>query len=209
MVSELPHLVYGSKKPTRILLYLPLSPRYPPPIVLSHPPISSLLSCLLSPFSCLSSPLSPLPSPLSSPLLPSPPSSSSFDERQAVSLKMMLAHSGQPPLTTYSLIRTGQWMLEELPIRLAVQVKAIDRMPYGLCLMPSVQRVRKWYERERKGRVRERGRKAQREERGEPSIRGTDYRSITSASMAHVTRPRMIYANQWMVEQTWGVKERS
>ena len=121
---------------------------------------------------------------------------------------MMLAHSGQPPLTTYSLIRTGQWMLEELPIRLAVQVKAIDRMPYGLCLMPSVQRVRKWYERERKGRVRERGRKAQREERGEPSIRETNYRSITSASMTHVIRPRMLYTNQWMVEQTWGVKER-
>ena len=132
---------------------------YPPAILLrsSFPILLSPLSCLVS---CLLSPVSPLPSPLSlsspspplpSPPLPSPPSSSSFDERQAVSLKMMLAHSGQPPLTTYSLIRTGQWMLEELPIRLAVQVKAIDRMPYGLCLMPSVQRVRKWYERERKG----------------------------------------------------------
>jgi pyruvate dehydrogenase kinase 2/3/4 len=61
-----------------------------------------------------------------------------------VSLKMMLDHAGDRP-TPHTLVRVGKWIREELPIRLAVQIKSIDKLPYGLCLMPSVRRIRKWY----------------------------------------------------------------
>ena len=63
-------------------------------------------------------------------------------------------------------------------------------------------------ERERESQSRREGERHREGREGRALNRGTDYRSITSASMTHVIRPRMIYTNQWMVEQTWVVKER-
>jgi len=48
-------------------------------------------------------------------------------------------------INTHSLIRAAKWTHQELPIRLAIQVRSIDKLPYGLCLMPSVRRIRHWY----------------------------------------------------------------
>jgi len=61
-----------------------------------------------------------------------------------LSLKMMMEFHGDD-FTHHALVRAGRWVHEELSIRLANQINSIDRFPYGLCLMPSVKKVRKWY----------------------------------------------------------------
>ncbi|PRP78770.1 pyruvate dehydrogenase kinase-like protein [Planoprotostelium fungivorum] len=41
--------------------------------------------------------------------------------------------------------QNAAWLHQELPTRLAVQVVKLDKLPYGMCLMPSVRKVRQWY----------------------------------------------------------------
>ncbi|CAK4079560.1 unnamed protein product [Aphanomyces euteiches] len=43
------------------------------------------------------------------------------------------------------LIHSAKFLHAELPIRLSHRVKDLDTLPYGLCQMPSVQLVKKWY----------------------------------------------------------------
>jgi len=64
-------------------------------------------------------------------------------KQTGVSLKTLMDFGNQP--TTGKLIQISDWLLKELPIRLARQVYYLDKLPYGLCLMPSVKRVRSWY----------------------------------------------------------------
>jgi len=42
-------------------------------------------------------------------------------------------------------LSSAQWLHNEIPVRVARQVTKIDKLPYGLCLMDSVRKVRHWY----------------------------------------------------------------
>lgn len=60
-----------------------------------------------------------------------------------VSLRQMVQFGGNPSDGT--LFRAAQFIVEELPIRLAHRVKDLEALPNGLSEMPSIQRVRDWY----------------------------------------------------------------
>jgi len=44
-----------------------------------------------------------------------------------------------------TILSSAQWLHNEIPVRVARQVAKIDKLPYGLCLMPSIREVRNWY----------------------------------------------------------------
>lgn len=60
-----------------------------------------------------------------------------------VSLRQMVQFGSQPSAGT--LFRASQFVVEELPIRLAHRVKDLESLPHGLSNMPSIRRVRDWY----------------------------------------------------------------
>lgn len=60
-----------------------------------------------------------------------------------VSLRQMVQFGGNP--SDGMLFRASQFIVEELPIRLAHRVEDLDRLPYNLSSMPSIQRVKRWY----------------------------------------------------------------
>eukprot|EP01112_Ceratiomyxa_fruticulosa_P007214 TRINITY_DN185_c1_g1_i1.p1 TRINITY_DN185_c1_g1~~TRINITY_DN185_c1_g1_i1.p1 ORF type:complete len:257 (+),score=21.52 TRINITY_DN185_c1_g1_i1:49-819(+) len=62
---------------------------------------------------------------------------------RGVNIKQLMDHG--KTLSKKSIMTTGKWLHEELPIRLARQVKAIDVLPFGLALMPSVRNIRSRY----------------------------------------------------------------
>jgi pyruvate dehydrogenase kinase 2/3/4 len=90
---------------------------------------------------------------LSQPGAPSPPTYSPIilNEIRAnarknptsVSLHDMFEFGTNP--TPSTLLRGAKFLRKELPIRLARRAAELDSLPYGLSLMPSVQRVRSWY----------------------------------------------------------------
>jgi hypothetical protein len=47
--------------------------------------------------------------------------------------------------TKQTIIKSAQLLQQELLIRLSKNVKTIDMFPYGLCLMPSIRKIRSWY----------------------------------------------------------------
>eukprot|EP01113_Clastostelium_recurvatum_P023759 TRINITY_DN2832_c0_g2_i1.p1 TRINITY_DN2832_c0_g2~~TRINITY_DN2832_c0_g2_i1.p1 ORF type:complete len:450 (+),score=90.61 TRINITY_DN2832_c0_g2_i1:85-1350(+) len=64
---------------------------------------------------------------------------------RGVSIKTLLEHGERSLKNKEFLMKAGQWLHEELPIRFARQVRALDVLPYGLCLMPSVRNIRSRY----------------------------------------------------------------
>lgn len=60
-----------------------------------------------------------------------------------VSLRQMVQFGVAPSAGT--LFRAGQFVIEELPIRLAHRVKDLEDLPYGLSEAPSIKKVRDWY----------------------------------------------------------------
>lgn len=60
-----------------------------------------------------------------------------------VSLRQMVQFGGNP--SDGMLFRASQFIVEELPIRLAHRVEDLDSLPYNLSTMPSIQRVKSWY----------------------------------------------------------------
>lgn len=60
-----------------------------------------------------------------------------------VSLRQMVQFGSDPSDGT--LFRASQFILEELPIRLAHRVKELESLPNGLNEMPSILRVKNWY----------------------------------------------------------------
>lgn len=60
-----------------------------------------------------------------------------------VSLRQMVQFGGCPSDGT--LFRASQFIVEELPIRIAHRVKELESLPYGLNKMPSIIRVKDWY----------------------------------------------------------------
>eukprot|EP01108_Squamamoeba_japonica_P002098 TRINITY_DN1978_c0_g2_i2.p1 TRINITY_DN1978_c0_g2~~TRINITY_DN1978_c0_g2_i2.p1 ORF type:complete len:468 (+),score=193.19 TRINITY_DN1978_c0_g2_i2:101-1405(+) len=68
-----------------------------------------------------------------------------FAERpqQSISLKHLLDFGTN--LSENVLVASAAWIWSEIPTRLARQVVAIDRLPYGLCLMPSIREIRDNY----------------------------------------------------------------
>ncbi|ANB12606.1 protein kinase PKP1 [Sugiyamaella lignohabitans] len=60
-----------------------------------------------------------------------------------VSLRQMVQFGDNP--SAGNLFRASQFIVEELPIRLAHRVKDLEALPNGLSEMPSIQRVRDWY----------------------------------------------------------------
>lgn len=60
-----------------------------------------------------------------------------------VSLRQMVQFGANPSDGT--LFRASQFIVEELPIRLAHRVKDLEALPNGLNEMPSIKRVRDWY----------------------------------------------------------------
>ncbi|KAH8921999.1 alpha-ketoacid dehydrogenase kinase [Atractiella rhizophila] len=64
-------------------------------------------------------------------------------QQTPISLKQMVLFGKNPsPMT---LLRAGQFLQEELPIRLAHRVKELDELPNNLSDMPSIKKVRNWY----------------------------------------------------------------
>ncbi|KAI0915871.1 hypothetical protein AcV5_003357 [Taiwanofungus camphoratus] len=51
---------------------------------------------------------------------------------------------GQNP-SQGTLLRASQFLLEELPVRLAHRVKELDQLPHNLSAMPSINKVKDWY----------------------------------------------------------------
>lgn len=51
---------------------------------------------------------------------------------------------GQNP-SQGTLLRASQFLLEELPVRLAHRAKELDELPHSLGSMPSIQKVKNWY----------------------------------------------------------------
>ncbi|CAL1699837.1 unnamed protein product [Somion occarium] len=51
---------------------------------------------------------------------------------------------GQNP-SQGTLLKASQFLLEELPIRLAHRIKELDQLPHNLSDMPSIQKVKNWY----------------------------------------------------------------
>ncbi|KAI0465030.1 hypothetical protein LJB42_000248 [Komagataella kurtzmanii] len=62
-----------------------------------------------------------------------------------VSLRQMVQFGPKPSAGT--LFHASQFVVEELPIRLAHRVKELEELPDDLNHMPSIQRVRDWYAR--------------------------------------------------------------
>ncbi|KAK9722353.1 [Pyruvate dehydrogenase (acetyl-transferring)] kinase isozyme 2 [Basidiobolus ranarum] len=60
-----------------------------------------------------------------------------------VSLRQMVKFGQKPSQGT--LLRASQFLMEELPIRLAHRVVELENLPHGLSLMPSVIKVKNWY----------------------------------------------------------------
>lgn len=60
-----------------------------------------------------------------------------------VSLQQMVQFGGYPSDGT--LFRASQFIVEELPIRLAHRVKELESLPLNLSDMPSINRVKEWY----------------------------------------------------------------
>ncbi|TCD60773.1 hypothetical protein EIP91_009530 [Steccherinum ochraceum] len=60
-----------------------------------------------------------------------------------VSLQQMVLFGQNPSPGT--LLKAGQFLLEELPIRLAHRVKELDELPHNLSDMPSINKVKNWY----------------------------------------------------------------
>ncbi|KAI0052769.1 mitochondrial pyruvate dehydrogenase [Auriscalpium vulgare] len=60
-----------------------------------------------------------------------------------VSLQQMVRFGQNPSQGT--LLRASQFLVEELPVRLAHRVKELDELPHNLSHMPSIQKVRNWY----------------------------------------------------------------
>ncbi|CAN6669821.1 hypothetical protein TRVA0_042S00474 [Trichomonascus vanleenenianus] len=60
-----------------------------------------------------------------------------------VSLRQMVQFGSDPSPGT--LFRASQFIVEELPIRLAHRVKDLEALPNGLSDMPSILRVKNWY----------------------------------------------------------------
>lgn len=60
-----------------------------------------------------------------------------------VSLQQMVQFGGYPSDGT--LFRASQFIVEELPIRLAHRVKELESLPHNLSDMPSINRVKEWY----------------------------------------------------------------
>ncbi|EMD35244.1 mitochondrial pyruvate dehydrogenase [Gelatoporia subvermispora B] len=60
-----------------------------------------------------------------------------------VSLQQMVLFGQNPSQGT--LLRASQFLLEELPVRLAHRVKELDQLPHNLSAMPSINKVKNWY----------------------------------------------------------------
>ncbi|KAI1785239.1 alpha-ketoacid dehydrogenase kinase [Ganoderma leucocontextum] len=60
-----------------------------------------------------------------------------------VSLQQMVLFGQNPSQGT--LLRGSQFLLEELPVRLAHRVKELDQLPHNLGDMPSINKVKNWY----------------------------------------------------------------
>lgn len=60
-----------------------------------------------------------------------------------VSLQQMVLFGQNPSQGT--LLRGSQFLLEELPVRLAHRVKELDQLPHHLGDMPSINKVKNWY----------------------------------------------------------------
>lgn len=60
-----------------------------------------------------------------------------------VSLQQMVLFGQNPSQGT--LFKAGQFLAEELPVRLAHRVKELDELPHNLSDMPSIQKVKNWY----------------------------------------------------------------
>jgi len=60
-----------------------------------------------------------------------------------VSLQQMVLFGQNPSQGT--LLKASQFLLEELPVRLAHRVKELDELPLDLSSMPSINKVKDWY----------------------------------------------------------------
>ncbi|KIY47860.1 alpha-ketoacid dehydrogenase kinase [Fistulina hepatica ATCC 64428] len=60
-----------------------------------------------------------------------------------VSLQQMVLFGQNPSQGT--LLKAGQFLAEELPVRLAHRVKELDELPHNLSAMPSINKVKNWY----------------------------------------------------------------
>jgi len=60
-----------------------------------------------------------------------------------VSLQQMVLFGQNPSQGT--LLKASQFLLEELPIRLAHRVRELDELPHNLSEMPSINKVKNWY----------------------------------------------------------------
>ncbi|KAF8903874.1 mitochondrial pyruvate dehydrogenase [Gymnopilus junonius] len=60
-----------------------------------------------------------------------------------VSLQQMVLFGQNPSQGT--LLKAGQFLAEELPVRLAHRVKELDELPHNLSAMPSIKKVKNWY----------------------------------------------------------------
>lgn len=61
----------------------------------------------------------------------------------SITLKDLYKFGSNP--TSKTLFFSSQFLQKEMPIRFAKQVALIDKFPYGLCLMPSIRKIREWY----------------------------------------------------------------
>jgi len=64
-------------------------------------------------------------------------------QQTGVSLQQMVLFGQNPSQGT--LLRASQFLLEELPVRLAHRVKELDELPHNLSAMPSINKVKDWY----------------------------------------------------------------
>lgn len=60
-----------------------------------------------------------------------------------VSLQQMVLFGQHPSQGT--LLKASQFLMEELPVRLAHRVKELDELPHNLSDMPSIKKVKNWY----------------------------------------------------------------
>ncbi|ETW78186.1 hypothetical protein HETIRDRAFT_460407 [Heterobasidion irregulare TC 32-1] len=60
-----------------------------------------------------------------------------------VSLQQMVLFGQNPSQGT--LFKASQFLVEELPVRLAHRVKELDELPHNLSSMPSIKKVKNWY----------------------------------------------------------------
>ncbi|EGV62744.1 [Pyruvate dehydrogenase (acetyl-transferring)] kinase isozyme 2 [Yamadazyma tenuis] len=64
-------------------------------------------------------------------------------KQTSISLRQMVQFGPNP--SPGSLFLASQFIVEELPIRLALKVKDLENAPLGLCNMPSTIKVQNWY----------------------------------------------------------------